>query len=300
MLGVLLKSLVPILLALMLGWGFGKFAAVSIKTKLIKSITYLIWLLLIAIGFQFAEVLANPQVGFKVLMHAVIYASILSLVTFAFLYRGQKNIQQGRSASRSFKDIFSPIKECLIAMLMVLLGVGVYLLFDQQVSSATLSSNLLYILIFLIGVDLSTIKIQSLTKKHFAVPSIAILAMLVSALLVSAFTDYHFITLMMIGSGFGWFSLSGSLVATLSNAELGSFALLTDLMREFYAIGLLYLLGQRMPYPVIGVCGATSMDSTLPFVKKNCSQLEVQIAIFSGFVLTLLAPFLIVLFASLQ
>ena len=301
MINLLFSSLFPILLALVMGWGFGKFSPLSIKSQLIKSITYLVWLLLVAIGYQFAEVLADPRIGPRVVIHAVMYASVLSLVTFAFLYRSNKTVQKIDGKSKSFKDIFTLIKECLIAMMMVCIGVSLYLIFHQSLSSAALSSNLLYILIFLIGIDLSTIQIQTLTKKHFLVPIVAIVAMMVSAVFISVLTDYSLMTLMMIGSGFGWFSLSGTLVATISgNAELGSFALLTDLMREFYAIGLLYLLGQRMPYPVIGVCGATSMDSTLPFVKKNCSQLEVQIAIFSGFILTLLAPFLIVLFASFQ
>ncbi|MEB3753749.1 lysine exporter LysO family protein [Acinetobacter sp. MD2(2019)] len=299
MLSLLWNSLAPILLALIFGWGFGKFATNTLKTKLIKSITYLVWLLLVSIGFQFAQVLADPHIGLKVILNAVMYASVLSLITFLCLYRGRSQVV-AEHATKSLKEIITPIKECLIAVLMVMMGVGLYLLFHHTGSSANVSSNLLYVLIFLIGIDLSTVQLQSLTAKHFSVPAIAIVAMLVSAAMVSVFTHYPMMTLMMVGSGFGWFSLSGSLVATLSNTELGSFALLTDLMREFYAIALLYLLGQKMPYPVIGVCGATSMDSTLPFVKKNCSQTDVQIAIFSGFVLTLLAPFLIVLFASFQ
>ncbi|WP_343595928.1 lysine exporter LysO family protein [Acinetobacter sp.] len=297
MLSVLFSSLVPILLALVLGWGFGKFAAASLKQKIIRSITYLVWLLLVAIGFQFAEVLANPQIGISVLLHALLYASVLSGVTFLFLYR-KTELSKANVAMRSLKDVLSPIKECVIAMLMVVFGIVLYVGFNQKFSTEHLASNLLYILIFFIGVDFSTVQLQSLTKRHFSVPIITILAMVVSAGILSLFTHYSATTLMMVGSGFGWFSLSGSLIATLTNPELGSFALLTDLMREFYAIGLLYLLGQRMPYPVIGICGATSMDSTLLFVKKSCSALEVQIAIFSGFILTLLAPFLIVLFAS--
>ncbi|MEB3767731.1 lysine exporter LysO family protein [Acinetobacter sp. MD2] len=300
MLSLLFTSLAPILLALVLGWGFGKFAATSLKQKLIGSITYLVWLLLVAIGFQFAEVLANPKIGVSVLWHAFLYASILSGITFLCLYRNTAQQSTACLATRSLKDLLSPIKECIIAMLMVVLGVVLYVLLNHKISTGHLSSNLLYVLIFLIGVDLSTVQLQSLTKRHFSVPVVAVVAMLISAGILSLLSHYSFLTLMMVGSGFGWFSLSGSLIATLTNPELGSFALLTDLMREFYAIALLYLLGQRMPYPVIGVCGATSMDSTLPFVKKNCSQLEVQVAIFSGFVLTLIAPFLIVLFASFQ
>jgi len=53
---------------------------------------------------------------------------------------------------------------------MVIIGMVLYLLLPSGWSSEVISSILLYILIFLVGIDLSTIRIQSLTINHFKVP----------------------------------------------------------------------------------------------------------------------------------
>ncbi|MHA3062589.1 LysO family transporter [Acinetobacter sp. ANC 4641] len=44
---------------------------------------------------------------------------------------------------------------------------------------------------------------------------------------------------------------------------------------------------------------ATAIDLTLPFIKQNCRSSDMQLAIFSRYILTLMTPFLMVLFASL-
>lgn len=294
MINSLIFSLLPILLALVSGWGVGQAANSNTRDKLVSYISILVWLLLISIGFQFGSILFDKQLGTKVILESFVYSTIITLVTFIFLFKKVKNVNEHK---KSLSEIFKPIKECLIAISMVIIGMILYLLLPSGWSSEVISSILLYILIFLVGIDLSTIRIQSLTINHFKVPLVTILSLFVSAYVAKFILDKSFFELLVLGSGFGWFSLSGPLIGKILGPEQGTFALLTDLIREFYAIGLLYLLGRNYPNPVIGVCGATAMDSTLPFVKNNCSQLDVQIAIFSGFILTVLAPFFIVFFS---
>lgn len=291
MVGLILTSIVPIAFALGTGWTLGK-KYIKMR-KLTCLISYSIWLLLVLVGIEFGDILTNPHVGFGLIGQAFVYSSIISLFTFFCLLKKTSDI----AVKANIKDILNPIKECVIAIAMV--GIGVVLSLLMPKGYEIHSSCLLYFIIFLIGLDLSTVKILKITWRHIYVPCIAILILIVSAGLASLIYQQSFKVWLMLGGGFGWFSLSGSLVAQLSNEEFGTVALLTDLFREFYAILLLYLYGKKQPNGVIGVCGATAMDSTLPFIKYNCSEEEVQIAIFSGFVLTVLAPFWIVLSATL-
>lgn len=294
MINNLIFSLLPILLSLIAGWGIGRVIHQNIRDNLVSYITILVWLLLISIGFQFGSILFDEQLGTTIIIESFIYSTILTLITFILLFKKVKNTSTHK---KSISEILKPIKECVIAISMVVIGMILYLILPSGWNSEILSSILLYILIFLVGVDLSTIKIQSLTINHFKVPLITIVSLFIAAYLTTFILDRSFSELIVLGSGFGWFSLSGPLIGKTLGAEQGTFALLTDLIREFYAIGLLYLIGKNYPNPVIGICGATAMDSTLPFIKNNCSQLDVQIAIFSGFILTILAPFFIIFFS---
>jgi len=291
----LIFSLTPILLSLLLGWGIGGITKATIRNKLVGYITILVWLLLISIGFQFGIVLFDKELGSTIIIESFFYSTVITAITFALLFKKVQNTSENR---KSLSEILKPILECLIAISMVFIGMLLYLILPNTLGSESISSILLYILIFLVGVDLSTIKIQALTRNHFKVPLLTIVALFIAAYLTTFILDRSFTELVVLGSGFGWFSLSGPLIGKTLGAEQGTFALLTDLIREFYAIALLYLIGRNYPNPVIGICGATAMDSTLPFIKNNCSSLDTQVAIFSGFLLTVLAPFFIIFFSA--
>ncbi|MFT4020781.1 MAG: lysine exporter LysO family protein [Acinetobacter sp.] len=294
MFGTLCSALLPIVVALVLGWFAGKKLPFSLRQRCIQSIGYLVWLLLIAIGCQFGEVLFNPTIGRQIIIDSIVYSTLISIITFAGFFSVKSRQSQQKI---HLKALWHPIKACALAMSMVGIGLILYLLAPHW-NNEHLANWLLLILIVCIGVDLSNIRLQKLEKIHFIVPGFAIIAMCIAAYLATFILQHSFLELLTIGSGFGWFSLSGSLVGKLLGSEAGTFALLTDLFREFYGILLLYLFGTSMPLRVIAVCGATAMDSTLPLVKENCSQQDVQIAIFSGFILTLIAPFLIIFLSA--
>jgi len=52
--------------------------------------------------------------------------------------------------------------------------------------------------------------------------------------------------------------------------------------------------------PLVGLAaaGATAMDSSLPIIKQVCSPSVIPMAMVSGFLLTLLAPFMMSLFLA--
>lgn len=293
---LLLKSIVPILFTLGLGWFTGKYIKESIQVRCTQSIGVLVWLLLVAIGMEFGAVLLTPDVGLYLVKTALFYALILSLVTFTLVRLCVDEDKHTQKTLNSLKDIIPPIKACGLAIFMVLFGIALYGMLPTSYIPTKLSSYLLYILIFFIAIDLSRVQLGRLTWQHILVPVLTIIAWFISAVISSFILDKSIITLLMVSGGFGWFSLSAPLITQLTDANLGSLALLVDLLRELFSIMLLYLFGRQYPKSIIAVCGATAMDSTLPFVKKNCSHIDVQIALFSGFMMTILAPFIIVFF----
>jgi|TARA_B110000259_G_C13986865_1_gene390823 uncharacterized membrane protein YbjE (DUF340 family) len=291
----LLISVLPILFFLIVGYVIGVRQRNSLKLICIKSIGYLVWMLLISIGFEFGKILLDKRIGSSIIIEAFSYATVLSIFTYMFLYK--KNTVNIDNKNRNTSDILKPIVECIIAVSMVCLGVFLYWIAPKDFSTSNISTVLLYVLIFLIGIDLTEVKITKITKLYFYIPIVSFIALIVSAFVFSFFVDKSVIRLLVYGSGFGWFSMSGSLVSQILGSKSGAFTLIVDLVREFYAIGLLYLFGRNQPQAAIGVCGATAMDSTLPFIKNNCKQENVQIAIFIGFILTILSPFFIVIFS---
>lgn len=100
-----------------------------------------------------------------------------------------------------------------------------------------------------------------------------------------------------IASGFGWYSLSGILITDAYGPVLGSAAFFNDLARELVAIMLIPTLVRRRRSSALGLCGATSMDFTLPVLQRSGGMAMVPPAIVHGFLLSLLAPVLIALFS---
>jgi hypothetical protein len=101
-----------------------------------------------------------------------------------------------------------------------------------------------------------------------------------------------------LSSGYGWFSLSSVMVAEALGKAYGTMALSIDLLRELLAFVILYALGRWWPLVGLAAAGATAMDSSLPIIKQACSPSVIPMAMVSGFLLTLLAPFMMSLFLA--
>ena len=106
--------------------------------------------------------------------------------------------------------------------------------------------------------------------------------------------------IMAVGSGFGYYSLSSIFITEYKGPQLGTVALLSNIIREITALLLAPLLvkyfGRLAP---ISVGGATTMDTTLPIIMRFSGKEFAVVAIFHGFVLDLSVPILVSLFCSL-
>lgn len=154
-----------------------------------------------------------------------------------------------------------------------------------------------------IGNDSQTIKnFRSLNPRLVLLPVMTIIGTLAGTALASLVIPNRSITeCMAVGSGFGYYSLSSIFITEYKGAELGTIALLSNIMREIITLVaapiLVKIFGNLAP---ISSGGATTMDTTLPIITRYSGQEFVVISIFHGFIVDFSVPFLVTFFCSID
>lgn len=164
----------------------------------------------------------------------------------------------------------------------------------------------LYILMFLVGISIGSDKkaLQALKQQNLKivlVPLATVIGTLVGSALISFLLSGRSITdCLAVGSGFGYYSLSSIFITQYKGAELGTIALVSNIMRELLALLAAPLLvryfGKLAP---ISVGGATTADTTLPIITKFCGKEFVVISIVHGITVDLSVPFLVTFFCTI-
>ena len=128
---------------------------------------------------------------------------------------------------------------------------------------------------------------------------------LLGGLLLSQWTPWDYLA---VGSGFGYYSLSSVLIAESKESslglqlatELGTLALLTNIMRELIALlGIPFFVRYFGKFAAVSAAGITSMDATLPLLSRYAGKDVVPLAILHGVVLEISVPFLVSFFCSI-
>ena len=164
----------------------------------------------------------------------------------------------------------------------------------------------LYALMFLVGISIGSDKkaLQALKQQNLKiilVPLATIIGTLIGSAHISfALSDRSITDCLAVGSGFGYYSLSSILITQYKGAELGTIALVSNIMRELLALLAAPLLiryfGKLAP---ISVGGATTADTTLPIITKFCGKEFVIISIVHGITVDLSVPFLVTFFCTI-
>lgn len=103
-----------------------------------------------------------------------------------------------------------------------------------------------------------------------------------------------------VGSGFGYYSLSSIFITEYKGAELGTIALLANIIREMVTLLLSPVLAKFFgPLAPISSGGVTSMDTTLPIIMASSGEQYSAVSIFHGFILDFSIPFLVTFWCSL-
>ncbi|EOC1302325.1 lysine exporter LysO family protein [Cronobacter dublinensis] len=191
------------------------------------------------------------------------------------------------------------LKLCGVVVLGFVLGLT-GLAFLKHATAA--SEYTLIFLLFLIGIQLRnngmTLRQIVLNRRGMMVAVVVLGSSLIAGVVNALLLGLPLRAGLAMASGFGWYSLSGILMTESFGPVIGSAAFFNDLGRELIAIMLIPTLVRRSRSTALGICGATSMDFTLPVLQRSGGLELVPAAIVHGFILSLLVPLLMALFAA--
>ena len=163
----------------------------------------------------------------------------------------------------------------------------------------------LYALLFCVGVTVgNNTLLKSFTKldpRLMLLPLMTIVGTLSATAIASLGMPHRSLTeCLAVGSGFGYYSLSGILITQYNGPELGTVALLANIVREvFTLLGAPLLVKFFGPLSPISCGGATTMDTTLPIITRTSGEDFVILSLFHGFLVDFSVPFLVTFFCTL-
>lgn len=288
-----------------------------------RIVTWLIWLLLFLLGIEVGSnemiVRSLPTLGVEALLLSS--AATLGCCVLAWmLWRVSKNntVQENAKNETSADKEGNPAEKeglqgsSLIRGLKVMKGslivVGFFVigllcgiekmvplwLLDGDVSFVALCGLLLFVGLG-IGLNPEMKKeVRSLSPRMALLPVVTIIGSWLGALLIWTVLHRTLSDCMAINSGFAYYSLSSIFITEYRGAELGTIALLANIIRE-----MLTLLGAPLiarwfgPLAPISAGGATTMDTTLPILSQTVGQRYIALCIYHGFVVDFTVPFLV-------
>ena len=288
-----------------------------------RIVTWLIWLLLFLLGIEVGSnemiVRSLPTLGVEALLlssAATLGCCVLAWILWRVLKNNtvqenamnetsadkegnpaEKEGLQGSSLIRGLKVM----KGSLIVMGFFVIGLlgGIEKmvpswLLDGDVSFVALCGLLLFVGLG-IGLNPEMKKeVRSLSPRMALLPVVTIIGSWLGALLIWTVLHRTLSDCMAINSGFAYYSLSSIFITEYRGAELGTIALLANIIRE-----MLTLLGAPLmarwfgPLAPISVGGATTMDTTLPILSQTLGQRYIALSIYHGFVVDFTVPFLV-------
>lgn len=194
----------------------------------------------------------------------------------------------------------------IIAFFIVGCIVGVLHIIPIDIVKYDVSLYALYALMFCVGFsignDPQTIqRFRAINPRLAFLPIMTIIGTLAGTAAVSFLLPERSATdCMAVGAGFGYYSLSSIFITEYKGAELGTIALLSNILREMMTLLFAPLMvrwfGNLAP---ISAGGATSMDTTLPIITRYTGNDYAVVSIFHGFLVDFTVPFLVTFFCSI-
>ena len=292
------SGLLIILLPLVIGYliPLHRPSALKLIARLLSWIVYVI-LFFMGISLAFLDNLASNLLA--ILHYAAVSVVIILLCNIAALmWLEQKMPWQNHHRQEKLPSRLAMALESLQLCGVVFIGFMIGLSGISFLQHATEASEYtLIFLLFLIGIQLRnngmTLRQIVLNRRGMIVAVVVMVSSLLGGIINAFILDLPLKTGLAMASGFGWYSLSGILLTESYGPVIGSAAFFNDLARELLAIMLIPGLVRRSRSTALGLCGATSMDFTLPVLQRSGGVEIVPAAIVHGFILSLLVPILI-------
>ena len=102
-----------------------------------------------------------------------------------------------------------------------------------------------------------------------------------------------------VSSGYGWYTLSGPMMGQMLGVKWGTLGFTANFFRELITITTIPVMVKFDRYAPVASGGGTTMDTTLGVIVRYCGKDTLIIAFSNGLILSIIAPFATVVFASL-
>lgn len=200
------------------------------------------------------------------------------------------------------------MKGSLIIVGFFILGIAAGLsgMVPESIIDGDLTFYALCALLLCVGIGIGSdrnimTKFKSLDVRMALLPLGTVLGTFAGSLVVSFILSGRSpLDCLAVGSGFGYYSLSSIFITEYKGAELGTIALLANIIREMVTLLLSPVLAKVFgPLAPISSGGVTSMDTTLPIIMASSGEQYSAVSIFHGFILDFSIPFLVTFWCTL-
>lgn len=162
------------------------------------------------------------------------------------------------------------------------------------------SMYILWIMLFCVGMGIgfdlgSLLIVREMGLRVALVPVLAIAGTGIGAVAASFFLSGLGVKdTLLIGAGFGYYSLSSVLISNHGLVALGSIALISNVFRELFTLLCTPFLARLLgPLAPVAAAGAPGLDTCLPVIVRFTGKRYGIISLFNGLIMTMLVPFLI-------
>jgi uncharacterized membrane protein YbjE (DUF340 family) len=246
------------------------------------------------VGSMWSEVLSLT----KIISMFTLVLLVLNVVFSVVCMRSR--VTHGTPHTKPNTHVLFHILSSTKFVMIVLLGIAAGFYFKWQMHGEVLNtilSIILFEVLFIIGhqLKLQDVSIRQIiaNKSGMAIALIVILSSLLAGIVCSLLLHLKLKVALMLSCGFGWYTLSGILNGQLIGHSMGAASFFIDFLREMIAIVLIPLMSRQFALPLIGYCGATALDFTLPMIKSAYGEEFIGTAITSGMILTVIVPIII-------
>ena len=198
------------------------------------------------------------------------------------------------------------MKESLLIVAFLAAGIlcGRFDLAPDFASSDFTSMALLCLLMVCVGISIGSNGrlreiLRSLSPRVLLFPLATGLGTYAASAACCLFLGYSVWQCLAVGAGLGYYSLSSVLISQAGFIDIGTIALISNLIREAYALLLSPLVARFSPFAAISIGGCTTMDTTLPVMVSALGSDWAFTSIVHAIVLDFTVPFAVIFFCSL-
>lgn len=268
-----------------------------------------LYLLLIAMGLSLGNneqiFLAIPSLGMKALVFCIMSCliSIIMVVLWERLFIHRFIRPKGKARN------FSIGKEGrMMLMLILCLGFGILAGRRWLGMPLNLPPWMFNIALFLICIGIgATIRASTRFLTHIKkglwvyaiVPVLITIGSLVGGLIAGLITGQNPVDSAAISGTMVFYSFASVIITKQSGFDVGLLALLSNILRELAMFALGPVLARYSDLAPLAVGGASTMDVTLPVIKRSLAEEYTVLAVFNGMVLSIVVPILLMLLYGL-